>query len=209
MTDWAAWHDRYDDPTSTQARRLVVVRRRVRGCLDALGGDDLRVLSLCAGDGRDLIPELGRGPDRNVAATLIEWNAALADRARAAARAAGLDRVEVRTGDAGLASAFADVVPVDLLLLCGIFGNVPERDIRQTVAAVPAMLRPAGLVIWTRGLLDGADLRPSVRRWVGEVGLREVAYDGEPEPFGVGVACRSTTDHTGGAVPDRLFTFEG
>jgi hypothetical protein len=207
MTDWTAWHERYDDPTSTQARRLVVVRRRVGECLDPLGDGAGHVLSLCAGDGRDLIPELAARPGRALDVTLIESNADLAERARAAARAAGLDRVDVRTGDAALVASFADVLPVDLLLLCGIFGNVPKSDIRRTVAAVPSLLRPGGLVIWTRGRCDGDDLRPSVRRWVTESGLREVSYDGEPELYGVGVARRPETEVTEGVVPERLFMF--
>ena len=37
MADWVGWHARYDDPDSTQSRRLVVVRRRVGEALDALG----------------------------------------------------------------------------------------------------------------------------------------------------------------------------
>jgi hypothetical protein len=207
MTDWTAWHDRYDDPTSTQARRLLVVRRRVAECLDALGDGARHVLSLCAGDGRDLIPELAARPGRGVGVTLVESNPELARRACATARVAGLDRVDVRAGDAALAASFADVLPVDLLLLCGIFGNVPESDIRRTVAAVPSLLRPGGLVIWTRGLGDGPDIRPSVRRWFTESGLCEVAYDGEPERYGVGVARRPETDVAEGVVPDRLFTF--
>ncbi len=55
MADWVGWHARYDDPDSIQSLRLVVVRRRVGEALDALGSAP-RVLSLCAGDGHDLLP---------------------------------------------------------------------------------------------------------------------------------------------------------
>ena len=165
------------------------------------------MLSLCAGDGRDLIPELAARRQQGVEAVLVEWNAGLAERARTGARAAGLGGVEVRAADAALAESFADVLPVDLLLLCGIFGNVAEPDIRRTIAAVPAMLRRGGLVVWTRGHCGGTDLRPSVRRWVKEAGLREVAYDGEPERYGVGVARGEASTPSERRVPDRLFTF--
>jgi Methyltransferase domain len=207
VTDWVDWHSRYDDPTSVQARRLSVVRQRVGETLDELRGDRRRALSLCAGDGRDLIPELAARPSMDVEAVLIEANAELAEHARGAVGAAGLDRVEVRTADAEHAASFAGLLPVDLLLLCGIFGNVSELDIRTTIAAVPAMLRPGGFVIWTRGRFRGTDLRPSVRRWIGEAGLVEVAYDGEPELYGVGVARADATVRTDLRVPDRLFTF--
>jgi hypothetical protein len=207
MTDWLSWHGNYDDPSSVQARRLAIARRRVADSLDALGASGRRVLSLCAGDGRDVIPELASRSGQELEVVLVEQSPELAERARASAFAAGLDRVEVRTADASLPDSFADVLPVDLLLLCGIFGNVPDDDIRTTVFAAPAMLQPGGFVIWTRGRCDGADLRPTVRRWVAEAGLEEVAYDGEPELFGVGVACASGPPPVDRALPDRLFTF--
>ena len=44
--------------------------------------------------------------------------------------------------DAGDPSVWADVVPVDLLLLCGIFGNVPDEDVERTARASAAIGRP-------------------------------------------------------------------
>jgi methyltransferase family protein len=205
MTDWLAWHRAYDDPGSVQARRLTIVRSRIGESLEALGAG-ARVLSLCAGDGRDLIPELAVRSENGVEAVLVELDAELAASAAASAASAGLRDVDVRAADASLPESFSDALPVDLLLLCGIFGNVPDDDIRRTIFAVPAILRPGGLVIWTRGRRDGVDLRPSVRRWVAEAGLAEVAYDGEPELFGVGVA-RAGDAAAHPALPDRLFTF--
>lgn len=114
--------------------------------------------------------------------------------------------MDVRTADAGASATFLDILPVDLLLLCGIFGNVTDADIRRTIAAVPAMLTPGGTVIWTRGRFGDADLRPDVRRWLVEAGLVEVAFDGEPERFGVGVA-RWPGPTAPGPLPARLFTF--
>ena len=116
--------------------------------------------------------------------------------------------MHVREGDAGLVATFADVLPVDLLLLCGIFGNISTDDIRATVNAVPSMLAAGGAVVWTRGWFGDEDVRPAIRRWFVEAGLREVAYDGDPERYGVGVA-----QADGGGGPDlrpaavRLFRF--
>jgi hypothetical protein len=42
------------------------------------------------------------------------------------------------------------VLPADVLLLCGIFGNVSDGDIRRTVQAVPALCRAGATVIWAR-----------------------------------------------------------
>ncbi len=201
--DWVDWHAAYDDPGSGISRRLPVVRRRIGERLDEATGPT-RILSLCAGSGRDLLPELAARPALVATAVLIELDPRLAEDARR--RAAGLVGVSVRQADAGDPGAFADVLPVDLLLLCGIFGNISEADIRATVDAVPSMLAPAGTVIWTRGRYEGNDLRPVIRRWFTDAGLLELAFDGEPERFGVGVA-RAGPTAPPAELPARLFTF--
>lgn len=113
----------------------------------------------------------------------------------------------MRCADAGAPRAFADVLPVDVLLLCGIFGNVAEADVRQVIGALPGLVVPGGTVVWTRGGGD-PDRRHQVRAWFGEAGCEEVAFDGAPERFGVGVH-RLPPARPGRAVPlpDRLFTF--
>ena len=163
-----------------------MVRARIGETLDAAGVGQIRVLSLCAGDGRDVLAELARRPWLRAATTLVELDEQLA--AAAGAAGSGVPGTEVRHGDAGDVAVFADVLPVDLLLLCGVFGNIPVADIRTTIAAVPEMLTVGGTVIWTRGWFADDDLRPTIRRWFADEGLAEVAFDGEPERYGVGVA---------------------
>lgn len=59
---WIDWHAAYDDPHSSLAQRLVVVQQCIREALDFLAAtaaaSGLRIISLCAGDGRDLLPVL-------------------------------------------------------------------------------------------------------------------------------------------------------
>ena len=62
-------------------------------------------------------------------------------------------------------------------------------------------------MIWTRGRGDDADVRPVIRGWFAEAGLTEVAFDGDPEPFGIGVARSGSTPTVDCTLPDRLFTF--
>ena len=85
-------------------------------------------------------------------------------------------QVEVRQADAGVSASFSDVLPADVLLLCGIFGNVSERDIRRTVHAAPALCRAGATVIWTRHRRP-PDLTPQVRAWLAESGFEEIAFD--------------------------------
>jgi hypothetical protein len=207
MTDWRAWHASYDDASTSLARRLLVVRHRVSEVLASRApSTSLRIASLCAGDGRDLLPGLAEIDAVTVQAVLIEQDAALAEAARASAEHLGLEGVSVIIGDAGSTTTLASALPVDLLLLCGIFGNVSEFDIATTVAATPVMLRPGGTVIWTRGSSE-PDLRPVIRRWFQDAGLTEVAFDSEPNGFGVGVATLGVGAPRSPRLPARLFTF--
>jgi len=84
MTDWSQWHHAYDADTSL-SRRLTVVRSRLRE-LFASSTPPESVLSLCSGEGRDLIPVLAELPAaRRPSATLVGLDTDLA--ATAAQRA--------------------------------------------------------------------------------------------------------------------------
>lgn len=209
MTDWIAWHERYRDPDSSLARRLGVVQHRIAETLVTLAPlTDRRVLSLCSGDGRDLINVLdGLATGQEPRSRLVELDPLLAERARRETTSRGLERLEVVTADAGDPAVWSDLLPVDLLLLCGIFGNVADTDLRATIAAVPSMLRPGGFVIWTRGDRP-PDRRTAIRGWCIDAQLAEVAFDGAPEPYGVGVAQASLRPSLAAVpLPARLFTF--
>ncbi|MER7456153.1 class I SAM-dependent methyltransferase [Micromonospora sp. NPDC126480] len=185
--DWYGWHADYDDPDSALSRRLGEVRRRVADALDQAPSGPLRAISLCAGQGRDLIPVLAahrRGPD--VTARLVELDPRNAEVARSAATAAGLPAVEVVVGDAARTDAYADLAPADLVLACGIFGNVPEADIRAAVGHCAALCATGGTVIWTRHR-GAPDLVPAICDWFAGAGFEAVAVSTPADRVGVGV----------------------
>src|ERR1700733_15162095 len=125
MRDWAAWHTAYDDPSSFLNVRLRMVQQRLSEAIAAAPAGPVRLVSLCAGQGRDVIGVLpGHARRRDVSAVLIESDERNAAAARRAAADAGLSQLEVRQADASRASQFADALPADVLLLCGIFGNI-------------------------------------------------------------------------------------
>jgi ubiquinone/menaquinone biosynthesis C-methylase UbiE len=206
VTDWVRWHQAYDDPDSWLTRRLTAVRRRFAEGLFELG-PERNILSLCAGDGRDVLPVLRDRPEKPRKVVLVEKDPRLVQAASEQAEAFGLNSVQVIEGDAGEVASFAEHLPVDVLLLCGIFGNISEADIEATVASVPSLLSANGLVIWTRGRFEDVDLRPLIRQWFTDSGMRERSFDGEPEPFGVGVAQMTGSIVSDRPVPARLFTF--
>ena len=176
-TDWQAWHEPYADPDSDLSRRRRSVQRQIAQWLDDRNDDRLRVVSACAGDGRDLLEVLAARPDRaRVTATLLELDEGLA-RAAAEFAAAHDLVVDVRRGDAGTTDSYAGAVPADLVQMCGVFGNVTDDDLRATIAALPQLCTPGATVIWTRGRFATGDLTGEIRGWFGDEGFEEVAFD--------------------------------
>jgi hypothetical protein len=209
MRDWVAWHEAYDDPASFLNVRLRMVRQRLSEAILAAPAGPVRLVSLCAGQGRDVIGVLPGHPRRDdVHAVLVESDPRNAEAARRAAAQAGLRQVEVREADAAAVASFADALPADVLLLCGIFGNVSDEDIKFTVEAASAMCRPGGTVIWTRHR-RAPDLTPQIRAWFAASGFDELAFDAldtEDRLMTVG-ANRLRRAATAGLPGRALFTF--
>jgi hypothetical protein len=184
--DWGEWHGKYDDPATGHPQRLAVVVEQIRAALDRAAPGPIQVLSLCAGDGRDVATAATGHPRAgDLTGSLVELDAELAAAARANVAPLG-SHLEVRTADAGDPAVWADVLPVDLLLLCGIFGNVPDEDVERTVRATAAIGRSGATVIWTRHRRP-PDLTPSIRAWFAAAGCTSLGFwSGGPGGFGVG-----------------------
>ncbi|HEY3557237.1 MAG TPA: SAM-dependent methyltransferase [Kribbella sp.] len=181
--DWKQWHQQYDDPGSVLSRRLEAVQAQVRVALDRAPAGPVPVIKLCAGQGRDLLGVLADHPRRaDVRARLVELDPELA----AAARARAPEQVEVVVGDASLTDRYDGMVPAELVLLCGIFGNITDDDIRRTIAAAPQLCRTGATVIWTRHRGD-PDLVPLICDWFEEQDFERVWLSDKDAGFGVGV----------------------
>lgn len=205
--DWHAWHDRYDEPDSPLARRLAVVQDRTARFLDAAPPGDIRVLSMCAGQGRDLLGVLEHHPRRaDVSALLVELEPRNTAAARERVRQLGLERVEVLTGDAALTDNYRSHAPADLVLACGVFGNIVPEDIEHTIAHCAALCAPGGATIWTRHRRE-PDLVPRICDWFAQNGFT-LEFVTEPGDFGVGVHRRTGSPRR--LVPGAtMFTFVG
>ena len=172
--DWHAWHDDYDKPGTPLARRLAAVQDQIRVALDAAPPGPLHAVSLCAGQGRDLIGVLARHPHRDdVTARLVEIDPRNAAAAREAAEAAGLPGVEVVTADAALTDQYAGMVPAYLVLACGMFGHLTDDDVRRMIGFCTQLCAHGGTVIWTRQRRE-PDLVPRIRDWFAEDGFEPV-----------------------------------
>jgi hypothetical protein len=204
--DWQAWHAAYADPASSLAQRLKVVQARLADALSLAPAGPVRLISMCAGQGRDVIPVLARHPrGREVQARLVELDPELAADAGRAADAAGLPGVSAVTGDAGLTSAYAGLVPADIVMVCGVFGNVTGADIERTISACTGLCAAGGTVLWTRGR-TAPDLVPQICAWFAERGF-ELVWLSEPGTrYGVG-RHRLTGQAQPLAADARMFTF--
>lgn len=205
-TDWIDWHEDYADPHSRIAQRLPVVREHIRRFLDTQR-HDLHVISLCSGTGTDLLPVLADHQARDyVNARLVEFHPELADRARATVSQLRLTGLEVVTGDASSTDAFRGAVPADLVLVCGVFGNISDADIEQTIRTLPQFCAEGATVIWTRHR-EEPDLTPAIRSWFTEAGFTERRFDSP------GISSYAVGSHELHATPQplepglRLFTF--
>jgi hypothetical protein len=193
---WVRWHQAYEDPDSPLSARLRLVQSGVRAVLDHHPPGPIRLVSICAGQGRDVIDVVAGHPRQaDVRARLVEFDPTLVAFARARAAAAGVgDLIKVVQGDASRAGSYAGALPADLVLICGVFGNISDEDIRATVLAMPSFCAPGGPVVWTRHRRP-PDLTPSIREWFGQAGFAEQSFVA-PEPY---VLCVGSHQWVGGA----------
>jgi hypothetical protein len=205
--DWVAWHGPYDVEGSPLHARLQLVQARIREALDAAKPGSIGVISACAGQGRDLLPVLAvhpRGAD--VRARLVELDAGNAEAARAAVAADAITGVDVITGDASNTSAYAGAVPADLVLFCGIWGNVPDVDVARSIEVLPMLCAPGATVLWTRSRHE-PDLTVAIRRWLPAQGFEELSFDA-PSDVWVTVGAHRFVGPPADYKPGvRMFTF--
>jgi hypothetical protein len=148
------------------------------------------VISICAGQGRDLfgvLPDHSRRGD--VTAVLVELDHQNVEVARATAAGTGLTQVEIIEGDAAGSDIYAPYVPADILLACGIFGNVTDEDVECTVRKLSMLCRTGASVIWTRHRNE-PDLTPRIRGWFTESGFEDLSFNAPDNASrsGIGVA---------------------
>jgi len=184
---WHAWHSSYANADSALAARLALVQEQVRAALDRAAPGPVRAISVCAGQGQDLIGALAGHPRReDVSARLVELDARNVLLARVAARAAGLAGIEVVAADASLTDSYAGAAPADLILVCGVFGNISAEDVLRTIDQLGQLCAPRATVVWTRHR-HPPDLVPRVLAAFERAGFDRLACADAP-PFAVGAS---------------------
>ncbi|MFE6364309.1 class I SAM-dependent methyltransferase [Streptomyces sp. NPDC057806] len=135
-----------------------------------------------------------------IRALLVELDPRNTALAAERALAVGLRHVEVVTADASLTEHYLGMVPADVVLVCGVFGNITEEDVERTVDACSQLCRTGGTVIRTRHrgapdmvplICEWFETRGFERQWLAEqhagFGVGAHRFTGEPGPLVMGV----------------------
>jgi hypothetical protein len=208
--DYLQWHDAYDQPGSSLHRRLQIVIRLIHRALDELPPGPVRVVSFCAGQGADILGAAeGHPRAHDLTGRLVELDARNVEvaRRRIDELALGGPRgLEVVEGDAGMSDAYAEAAPADLVLACGVFGNISEDDIERTIRFLPSLCAPGAWVLWTRHPREPGVLG-RLQGWLEGSGLKAIELEiADDATYGVG-ANRLVIEPPPSAASGRLFTF--
>jgi hypothetical protein len=206
--DWFEWHGSYEDADSTLAKRLTVVQGWLRQALDELPVGPIRLISLVAGQAKDVEGVLRDHPRAgDVSGRVVELDPRNTSIAREALVAVAGDRIEVVTGDAGKAEAYRGATPAEILVVVGLFGNIVDADVERTIQLLPGFAASGAYVVWSRGgAREGvADLNPTVRQWFADAGFTELDHTYIDGHQGLGF---HRFDGTPASFPDGADLFE-
>lgn len=109
------------------------------------------------------------------------------------------------TGDAGRTGHYVDYVPADLVLACGVFGNIALDDVERVTGFCTQLCATGGTVVWTRSRVH-SDRVPQICEWF-EARRFERQWVSDPG-FALGVAAHRFTGTPAPLEADAtMFTF--
>jgi len=176
--DWFEWHDLYKTEPKLQ-QRLEIVQEYIGSAIDGSLPGIIRVVSVCAGDGRDLLGKLLIHPRaKDVSARLVEINPQLVERGRTAIELAGFSKqLELINGDATDSSNYTGAVPADIVIVCGVFGNLSdETELKRLIGNLAFLSKKGSFVIWTRGHSNGIPYSETVRKVFHDADFEEISF---------------------------------
>ena len=143
MRDWVQWHELYKSNLPLRIR-LKLVQSQLKRALNKASDGPVTILSLFAGDARDLSGVLSRhARAKDVSAYLIECNSDLVEAGRKKFDDLGLgDQVDFRVADATDPTSYDDIPPADIVLVCGMLGFVTSETTLDLVRALRSYLKP-------------------------------------------------------------------
>jgi hypothetical protein len=178
--DWHKWHNVYEQSPALK-KRLALVRKHLSRSLDRSPLGELRIISLCAGDGRDLLRTLADHKRRaDARARLVELDPNLVADGENTSRALELsNHVEFVKADATDPGCYRAVAPANIVMMCGMLGLVGFPELPNVVRALQALCAHKGHVVWTRRLdwRDGVQQTKVLQELMAKAGFRRVALN--------------------------------
>jgi hypothetical protein len=100
-----------------------------------------------------------------------------------------LNNVTVIQADASTTDAYASHIPADILLACGVFGNISKADLERTIRQLSMLCSTGASVVWTRHW-NQPEVISQIQQWYAESGFWNLSYDAldNKARSGVGVA---------------------
>ena len=150
VRDYVKWHDKYADPKSAMSSRLRMIQAILTEVL-ATNPQPLRLLSLCAGDARDILGVLGQRPQdvKRVTGRMIEIEPDLVAAARGRIALIG-SPLEIIEGDASDPQNLVGQIPAEIVLLIGVLGNISDEDDDYMAKIMASFCAPGAVLLWTR-----------------------------------------------------------
>ena len=174
--DWHKWHKGYDRHPALK-KRLVLVRKHLSKCLDRSAPGEVRIISVCAGDGRDILRTLADHKRlADARARLVELDPQLVEDGENACEALAISsQVEFVNGDATDAGSYRAAAPANIVVMCGMLGLVGLPELPNVVRAMQALCAHKGHVVWTRRLdwRNGVQQTKILRSLMAEAGFRQ------------------------------------
>jgi hypothetical protein len=150
IDNWSTWHDEYQNEDSELNGRKRAVQTQVAAIAAQSPPGPVTVISICGGQALEVLGALENHPRRaDVRGRIVELDEENAAFARAWTKKAGLDNLEVLTGDASLTNSYAGIPPADIVVVSGVFGHLNEADRTRLIGFLPQLLRKGGAAVWT------------------------------------------------------------
>src|SRR5215510_4423574 len=100
ITDWLEWHRHYDDPNSPLVQRLALTHHALCRAFEVAPGDPegvVQLVSICAGEGRDVLPVLANDTAGDPAGSRSARRRARPDHRRQARSVSSAQSVDVHS----------------------------------------------------------------------------------------------------------------
>jgi hypothetical protein len=149
IDNWSNWHNEYENENSELNARKRAVQAEVFALAAKCQPGPITIISICGGQGREVIGALEHHPRRaDVRGRIVELDEDNAAFARSTARKAGIG-IEVFAGDASLAASYAGLPPADIVVISGVFGHLSNSDRVSLISFVRQIVKTGASVVYT------------------------------------------------------------